>query len=157
MEVQSQGEQQTKKAENLVFEYNCLLSSLLETQREYYNTRLKQLDVAMDTSLLDMLESIKFENNGLREKIKHQEGLEKDLDHLSEIIKRESEITDELTRENQELVKVERQRSVFYYNKSVQDEISDLESRIKDLQFYVKAQKRLENEKVDHIEIRKKL
>ncbi|CAG9333930.1 unnamed protein product [Blepharisma stoltei] len=156
VEVASPGEHQSKKAENLVFEYNCLLSSLLETQREYYNERLKELDTTLDSSLIELLRNIQKENRELSEKCRAQESLEKEIESIGKIIKRENERAEELAKENQELAKLEKGRTVFKCTKEVKDEIEDLEGRIKDMQFYVKAQRKLEGEKIDSIEIREK-
>jgi BRCA1-associated protein len=146
----------SKKIENLMFEYNCLLSSLLETQREYYENKIREIEENLENPLIVQLKSLKEDNQKLAKKIDEYDNVNNDLQELDALILRENQLKKRLEEENLKLSKETEHRVVFRVTKEVNDEIKELEIQIKEMNFYIKTQNRLKDVGIESIEIRKK-
>lgn len=147
--------QDTKKIDSLMFEYNCLLSSLLETQKEFYDQKIK--DIEHETNPMQhQIEELRNENCELRRKADEGARFREELDEVNRKIVEEGNRKKELTEENERLSGFVQGKKVFKVTKEVMDEIKDLEMQIKEMKFYVETQKKLQGVDVDSIEIRRK-
>ena len=148
--------QNSKKIESLMFEYNCLLSSLLETQKEYYENKIQEIEKSVEDPLLKQLENIQKDNFKLINKIEEENKLLQDSDHIIQQFALENEKKQKLTEENIKLKKQTGDRKIFRITKEVTDEIKDLEIQIKEMNFYIKTQNQLKDVGIESVEIRQK-
>ena len=58
-----------KKLNTMLYEYNILLSTLLETQREFYHKKLKEMKSVSEMSFDEEKEEMLEEKAGILEKI----------------------------------------------------------------------------------------
>ncbi|KAK3143548.1 hypothetical protein QOZ80_4AG0301680 [Eleusine coracana subsp. coracana] len=127
----------SSKAETIVDEYNRLLASQLETQREYYEARLSEAKREKERLISEAVD--KAVNDKLQE-------MHLKLENLIAEKKKVAEMNDKLTR-NQDVWRQtlrdieERERAVL---KSKDETINDLEEQIKDFKFSIKVQKSIE-------------
>ncbi|XP_015691594.2 BRAP2 RING ZnF UBP domain-containing protein 1 [Oryza brachyantha] len=135
----------SSKAETIVDEYNRLLASQLETQREYYEALLSEakkereerISDAVDKAVNDKIQEIqqKFENAMLEKK---------KVADMNEKLTKSQDIWCRTLKEIEE-----RERAQL---KLKDDTIRDLEEQIKDFKFSIKLQKSIEkNENADDL------
>jgi BRCA1-associated protein len=127
----------SSKAETIVDEYNRLLASQLETQREYYEARLSEAKKGREKLISEAVD--KAVNDKLRE-------MHLNLENLIVEKKKVAEMNEKLTR-NQDVWRQtlrdieERERAVL---QSKDETIGDLEEQIKDFKFSIRVQKSIE-------------
>ena len=148
--------QNTKKIESLMFEYNCLLSSLMETQKEFYEHKISGIEKSVEDPLVMQLESVSAENFKLAKRVEEEEDVSEEIERLNKLIANENNLKKRLTEENAEISLKMKDRTTFRVTKEVLDEIKDLEAQIKEMNFYISAQNQLKDVDVQSIEIRKK-
>lgn len=144
-----------KKASEVMFEYNALLSSLLETQRDYYTQKIQDIERVFGDTLTDSILNLQKENELLRKKVEDKNSMILNINSLKEQINSTQNTYQKLVKENEELKSVHKFKPIFVVNKEVEEEIQDLETQIRDLEFYVSSQKKLEGETVDKFEFRR--
>jgi BRCA1-associated protein len=143
-----------KKASEVMFEYNALLSSLLETQRDYYHQKIQDLEKVFGDTLTDSILKLQQENDLLRKKVEEKNSMILEINFIKENITNSQAAYQKLVKENEELKASSKLKPVFVVNKEVEDQIKDLETQIRDLEFYLSSQKKLEGEQVERIEFR---
>lgn len=148
--------QDGKKIESIMFEYNCLLSSLLETQKEYYEQKIREIEKNAEDPLALQLDGLVLENSKLMKKIDEENKTTVEIDDLNKLIMEELERKKALVDENLMLNGKMEQRKVFRVTKEVLEEIKELEMQIKEMRFYVDTQEKLKDVDVQSFEIRKK-
>ncbi|KAF0890740.1 hypothetical protein E2562_004234 [Oryza meyeriana var. granulata] len=130
----------SSKAETIVDEYNRLLASQLETQREYYEARLSEakkereqrISDAVDKAVNDKIQEIQLKiENAMLEK--------KKVADLNEKLTKNQDIWRRTLKEIEE-----RERAQL---KLKDDTIRDLEEQVKDFKFSIKLQKSIEKNK----------
>ena len=147
--------QDSKKSESIMFEYNCLLSILLETQKEFYEAKISEIEKEPN-ALAAQVKEVKSENNKLKKLVEEQVRVKEDLDLVTMKISEETKRKKDLTAINEDLQTKAGQRKVFKVTNEVRQEIIELEEQIKEMNFYIETQKRLQNMEIDSIEIRPK-
>jgi BRCA1-associated protein len=147
--------QDGKKVESIMFEYNCLLSSLLETQKEFYEEKIVEIE-REPNSLDEQIKDLKKENEKMRKIAEEQESVKKELEMVNSKIEVEKRRKKDLTVLNENLQKKAEERKVFRVTKDVLKEITELEEEIKYMKSYLEAQKKLQGIDIDSIEIRPK-
>ena len=148
--------QDGKKIESIMFEYNCLLSSLLETQKEFYEEKIKEIEVSSEDTRAVQISQLEKENILMKKKIEEENELIREIDELNSQVREMLKVKQELTEENEGLSKKAKQRKVFKADKEVLDEIRDLETQIKEMNFYMDTQEKLRDVDVESVEIRQK-
>ncbi|CAL5025106.1 unnamed protein product [Urochloa decumbens] len=127
----------SSKAETIVDEYNRLLASQLETQREYYEGLLSEakrnkerlISEAVDKAVNDKLQELQL-------KLENLMAEKKKVADMNEKLNRSQDIVRQTLREIEEREKAEL--------KSKDETIRDLEEQIKDFKFSIKLQKSIE-------------
>ena len=147
--------QDSKKIDSLMFEYNCLLSSLLETQKEFYEQKIREIENT-PSPIIGQINEIRAENCELRRRVQEGASNKEELEGISLRLSEGQKKRKELTEENERLGSLVQGKKVFRVNKEVMDEIKELEMQIKEMKFYVETQKKLQGVDVDSIEIRRK-
>lgn len=120
------------KLEHLSNEYNQLLTHQLNSQRIYFEQRLKELERESKTQVETYMRNSKKEKEKLNKTI---EKLQRDLQQE----KKESEILRQL---NDRLIENQN-----VYKKQLEEknkEIEDLKEQVKDLMFYIETQQKIE-------------
>ncbi|TVU16342.1 hypothetical protein EJB05_39901 [Eragrostis curvula] len=127
----------SSKAETIVDEYNRLLASQLETQREYYEARLSEAKRERERLISEAVD--KAVNDKLQE-------MHLKLENLTVEKKKVAEMNEKLTRNQdvwrQTLRDIEQRETAVLQSKD--ETIRDLEEQIKDFKFSIKVQKSIE-------------
>ncbi|XP_063989228.1 BRCA1-associated protein [Diachasmimorpha longicaudata] len=150
-----------EKVDAVQLEFTYLLTSQLETQRQYFEDRLNRIEQRSSSEigeLREKLNSISDENSHIKEKIialtKEKLSLEKRLQtSTTKLNQSQSELSEE--RELRQALQLN-QTSWQTKHKQLQDElkeskntrdkeIQDLKEQIRDLMFFLEAQKQIEN------------
>ena len=139
-----------------MFEYNCLLSSLLETQREFYENKLQEIENSVENPLIGQIDGILQENEKIKNKIEDESKVVKEIESLNQQILYETQKKNHLNAENLRLNQGTESKNVFKVTKEVLDEVKDLEAQIKEMNFYISTQKQLKDVDIESVEIRKK-
>ncbi|KAJ1569423.1 hypothetical protein HK096_003170 [Nowakowskiella sp. JEL0078] len=146
-----------EKFDAVAMEYSFLLTSQLESQREYYESQLQQLQQKNKTqigSLSGELENIKQDKmsveNSLekvaKEKLKLEKRLEKILERVK-VLEREVEEEKQMNqgmRTNQLVMKGEIEKR----DKDIQSKVSEIEefqAQVKDLMFYIETLQKVQS------------
>lgn len=153
-----------EKVDSVQLEFTYLLTSQLETQREYFEEklgRLEQRSMADITELREKLGEVLEENSQFKKQFttlsRDKQALEKRLQHSTNKL---SQLQTELTEEKDLRKALQLNQSSWQTKyKKLQDELSaketevtDLKEQIRDLMFFLDAQKQIE-ESVDREEI----
>ncbi|XP_011705414.1 PREDICTED: BRCA1-associated protein [Wasmannia auropunctata] len=162
--TKSEGAAVEDKVDSVQLEFTYLLTSQLETQRQYYEERLsrsEQRSITEITELRDKLEQVLEENSQFKKQFvtlnRDKQTLDKRLQHSTNKL---AQIQAELT-EEKDLRKALQlnQTSWQVKHKKLQDELStkeaeitDLKEQNRDLMFFLDAQKQID-ESVDRDEI----
>ena len=155
VEVPNPHEVSSKKAENLIFEYNCLLSSMLESQKEYYSIKLQEIDETMEESLNKPISDLVAENQKLSQAVQDSQNIDSEIQELQLLIKQRKEKNSELKQTNKQLQQ-NPPKEYFAVTKEVLEEIQDLENQVDELKLFLKTQRQLAGKDIASIEIRKK-
>uniref|UniRef100_A0A0D9WAC2 RING-type domain-containing protein n=1 Tax=Leersia perrieri TaxID=77586 RepID=A0A0D9WAC2_9ORYZ len=130
----------SSKAETIVDEYNRLLASQLETQREYYEARLSEAKKEREQRISDAVD--KVVNDKIQEiqlKMENAKFEKKKIADMNEKLTKNQDIWRRTLKEIEE-----RERTQL---KLKDDTIRDLEEQIKDFKFSIKLQKSIEKNK----------
>ncbi|XP_012058743.1 PREDICTED: BRCA1-associated protein [Atta cephalotes] len=162
--TKSEGAAVEDKVDSVQLEFTYLLTSQLETQRQYYEERLnrsEQRSIAELTELRDKLEQVLEENSQLKKQFttfnRDKQMLDKRLQHSTNKL---AQIQTELTEEKDLRKALELNQTSWQTKyKTLQDELSakeaeitDLKEQNRDLMFFLEAQKQID-ESVDRDEI----
>ncbi|KAG5310813.1 BRAP protein, partial [Pseudoatta argentina] len=162
--TKSEGAAVEDKVDSVQLEFTYLLTSQLETQRQYYEERLnrsEQRSIAELTELRDKLEQVLEENSQLKKQFttfnRDKQTLDKRLQHSTNKL---AQIQAELTEEKDLRKALELNQTSWQTKyKALQDELSakeaeitDLKEQNRDLMFFLEAQKQID-ESVDRDEI----
>ncbi|XP_020282126.1 BRCA1-associated protein [Pseudomyrmex gracilis] len=159
--AKNEGAAVEEKVDSVQLEFTYLLTSQLETQRQYFEEKLnrsEQRSIADITELRDKLGEILEENAQFKKQFttlsREKQTLEKRLQHSNNKL---AQIQAELT-EEKDLRKALQSNQVLWQAKykKLQDELSelktaketeiaDLKEQIRDLMFFLDAQKQIEN------------
>ncbi|KAK1420971.1 hypothetical protein QVD17_22980 [Tagetes erecta] len=126
----------SSKVDTIVDEYNFLLTTQMETQRQHYEALLAEAKSQKEISIVEAIEEIE---------IKRIKEIQHKLEELSKETKAVSHINEELAKEQESLKTKykeiqERELSLL---KTKDEKILDLQDQIRDLQIYMEAQKTL--------------
>ncbi|XP_066594067.1 BRCA1-associated protein [Prorops nasuta] len=162
-ESKSEGAAVEEKVDSVQLEFTYLLTSQLETQRQYFEdklNRLEQRSIAETTELREKLGQLIDENKQFKERFallcKEKQSLEKRLQSSgSKLNQAQSDLSEE--KQLREALQLN-QTSWQVKHKRLQDEmtelkvskeaeITDLREQVRDLMFFLEAQKQIENSK----------
>ncbi|KAK4374543.1 hypothetical protein RND71_005220 [Anisodus tanguticus] len=128
----------SSKVDSIVNEYNDLLASQLETQRQHYESLLAETKSGKESSISRAVEKAVFSKmNDLQAKIEMYTEETKSVAERNQVLLKNQELLQTKYRETEE-----RERLLL---KSRDEKILDLEEQIRDLNIYVEAQRKLSN------------
>ncbi|KAK4369933.1 hypothetical protein RND71_009408 [Anisodus tanguticus] len=128
----------SSKVDSIVNEYNDLLASQLETQRQHYESLLAETKSGKESSISRAVEKAVFSKmNDLQAKIEMYTEGTKSVAERNQVLLKNQELLQTKYRETEE-----RERLLL---KSRDENILDLEEQIRDLKVYVEAQRKLSN------------
>ncbi|KAG7202365.1 hypothetical protein KM043_018691 [Ampulex compressa] len=166
--TKSEGAAMEEKVDSVQLEFTYLLTSQLETQRQYFEDRLNRSEqrlMSENSELRDKLGQLMEETAQFKEQFttvtRDKQSLEKRLQHASsKLIQVQAELTEE--RELRKALQLNQTSWQAKYKKlqdemqefktTKQAEITDLREQIRDLMFFLEAQKEIEKS-VDRDEI----
>jgi BRCA1-associated protein len=155
-----EGEDLSSKHDDLAMEYTILLTSQLEAQREWYESRRKEAADAAASREQSLLEQLELEREGRQKAEAKLAALSKEKRLSSLTTARLNDLEEEvafLREHNKQLSadqhkwkeQVERQRQEMRaVSERAEARIADLEGQARDLMFFLDTQKRLEHEDV---------
>lgn len=128
----------SSKVDSIVDEYNNLLASQLETQRQHYESLLAEAKSGKESSISRAVEKAVFSKlNDLQAKIEMYTEETKSIAERNQVLLKNQELLQTKYRET-----AERERLLL---KSKDENKLDLKEQIRDLKVYVEAQKKLSN------------
>ncbi|KZC04189.1 PREDICTED: BRCA1-associated protein [Dufourea novaeangliae] len=159
--TKAEGAAMEEKVDSVQLEFTYLLTSQLETQRQYFEERLARLEqhsVLQTTELRDKLSQVSEESAKLKEELatlsREKQSVDKRLQQVSnKLVQVQAELTEEKElRKALELNQVTwqdkyktLQNEMTEYQSTKQAEVTDLKEQVQDLMFYIDAQKKVEN------------
>nr|GEW41783.1 BRCA1-associated protein [Tanacetum cinerariifolium] len=128
----------SSKVDTIMDEYNFLLATQMETQRQHYETLLAEAKSRKEISIAEAIVKAEAERT---------EELQNKLEELAKDTKGVSNINEELAKDQESLKKTykEIQERETASLKLKDEKIMDLEEQIRDLRIYMEAQKTLAN------------
>lgn len=159
--TKAEGAAMEEKVDSVQLEFIYLLTSQLETQRQYFEERLGRLEqhsVVQTTELREKLSQISEENAKVKEQLttlsREKQGVDK---RLQQVTNKLGQVQAELT-EEKELRKALELNQASWQDKyktlqtemtecqtTKQSEVADLKEQVQDLMFYLDAQQKVEN------------
>ncbi|KAG5582181.1 hypothetical protein H5410_052808 [Solanum commersonii] len=128
----------SSKVDSIVDEYNNLLASQLETQRQHYESLLAEAKSGKESSISRAVEKAVFSKlNDLQAKIEMYTEETKSIAERNQVLLKNQELLQTKYRET-----AERERLLL---KSKDENKLDLKEQIRDLKVYVEAQRKLSN------------
>ncbi|XP_004242770.3 BRAP2 RING ZnF UBP domain-containing protein 1 [Solanum lycopersicum] len=128
----------SSKVDSIVDEYNNLLASQLETQRQHYESLLAEAKSGKESSISRAVEKAVFSKlNDLQAKIEMYTEETKSIAERNQVLLKNQELLQTKYKET-----AERERLLL---KSKDENKLDLKEQIRDLKVYVEAQKKLSN------------
>lgn len=128
----------SSKVDSIVDEYNNLLASQLETQRQHYESLLAEAKSGQESSIAKAVEKAVFSKmNDLQAKIEMYTEETKSVAERNQVLLKNQELLQTKYREI-----AERERLLL---KSKDEKKLDLKEQIRDLKVYVEAQRKLSN------------
>ncbi|KAJ0788600.1 putative transcription factor C2H2 family [Helianthus annuus] len=126
----------SSKVDTIVDEYNFLLATQMETQRQHYEALLAEAKGRKKITIAETIEKTEAERT---REIQHK------LEELSKETKAVSDINEDLAKEQESLKKTykEIQEREISLLKTKDEKIHDLQEQIRDLQIYMEAQRTL--------------
>ncbi|XP_012279850.1 BRCA1-associated protein [Orussus abietinus] len=159
--TKSEGAAVDEKVDSVQLEFTYLLTSQLETQRQYFEERLNRLEqrtVSETAELRDKLDQIVEENTKFKEQLatlsKEKQTLERKLQHTStKLNQAQSDLSEEkdlrtalqLNQSTWQAKHKQLQTEIGEYKDTKEAELTDLREQIRDLMFFLEAQKTIEN------------
>ncbi|XP_043271352.1 BRCA1-associated protein isoform X3 [Venturia canescens] len=157
-----------EKVDAVQLEFTYLLTSQLETQRQYFEDRLiriEQCSAADIAELQEKIEHIATESTAMKEKLvsltREKQSLEKRLQNSNaKLVQAQSELSEEkelrkalqLNQASWQIKHKQLQDELSECKVSKDSEITDLREQVRDLMFFLEAQKQIDNS-VDKDEI----
>ncbi|XP_078047757.1 BRCA1-associated protein isoform X2 [Augochlora pura] len=159
--TKAEGAAMEEKVDSVQLEFTYLLTSQLETQRQYFEDRLSRLEqhsLVQTTELREKLSQITEESSKVKEELailnREKQNVEKRLQQVSNKL---GQVQLELTEEKElrkalELNQVSwkdkyqtLQNEMTEYKNTKTGEVTDLKEQVQDLMFYIDAQRKVEN------------
>lgn len=159
--TKNEGAAMEEKVDSVQLEFTYLLTSQLETQRQYFEekfNRLEQRSLSEITEMREKLGQLMEENTQFKERFtalnREKQSLEKRLQHtLTKLTQVQSELKEE--KELRSALQINQTFWQAKYNKLQQElsefkcakesELKDLQEQVRDFMFYFEAQKQIEN------------
>ncbi|KOC66982.1 BRCA1-associated protein [Habropoda laboriosa] len=159
--TKAEGAAMEEKVDSVQLEFTYLLTSQLETQRQYFEDRLARLEqhsVLQTTELREKLGQVSEENAKVKEQLatlsREKQNVDKRLQQVSnKLVQVQAELTEEKElRKALELNQASWQdkyktleNEMTECQRTKQVEVSNLTEQVQDLMFYLDAQKKVEN------------
>ncbi|KAK0183329.1 hypothetical protein PV327_001380 [Microctonus hyperodae] len=150
-----------EKVDAVQLEFTYLLTSQLETQRQYFEDRLNRIEQRSSLDITDLREKlaqITDENSQFKEKLlavnREKQILEKKLQHsnlkfnqIQSELKEEKDLREALQQNQISWQSKQKQLQNEYteYKNIKENEFKDMQEQIRDLMFFLDAQKQIEN------------
>ncbi|XP_003489600.1 BRCA1-associated protein isoform X1 [Bombus vosnesenskii] len=159
--TKAEGAAMEEKVDSVQLEFTYLLTSQLETQRQYFEDRLARLEqhsVLQTTELREKVGQVSEENAKTKEQLatltREKQNVDKRLQQVSnKLVQVQAELTEE--KELRKALELNQaswqdkykmlQDEMTEYQKTKQTEITNLKEQVQDLMFYLDAQNKVEN------------
>ncbi|CAK9830807.1 BRCA1-associated protein [Anthophora retusa] len=159
--TKAEGAAMEEKVDSVQLEFTYLLTSQLETQRQYFEDRLARLEqhsVLQTTELREKLGQVSEENAKVKEQLatlsREKQNVDKRLQQVSnKLVQVQAELTEE--KELRKALELNQaswqdkykalQDKMTEYQRTKQEEVTNLKEQVQDLMFYLEAQKKVEN------------
>ncbi|XP_068974114.1 BRCA1-associated protein isoform X2 [Bombus flavifrons] len=159
--TKAEGAAMEEKVDSVQLEFTYLLTSQLETQRQYFEDRLARLEqhsVLQTTELREKVGQVSEENAKTKEQLatltREKQNVDKRLQQVSnKLVQVQAELTEE--KELRKALELNQaswqdkykmlQNEMTEYQKTKQTEITNLKEQVQDLMFYLDAQNKVEN------------
>ncbi|XP_076752010.1 BRCA1-associated protein isoform X2 [Xylocopa sonorina] len=159
--TKAEGAAMEEKVDSVQLEFTYLLTSQLETQRQYFEdklARLEQHSMLQTTELREKLGQVSEENAKVKEQLatlsREKQNVDKRLQQVSnKLVQVQAELTEE--KELRKALELNQaswqdkyktlQDEMTEYQKTKQTEVTNLKEQVQDLMFYLDAQNKVEN------------